>query len=336
MKRGDTRIDHAGLWGPAGIVWPVRAATFATMVAFLATASCSVLKPASTTVLLPLHVCGEGLPAKDARDQEQQRESARLAALILALRELTEVYDRDQLAHRGRLADVARANDWKVARNLREVGSEEIESRSSGDFGNFTVRSSTEVSGAALIADEVTMEFGQQRITVNSASLASASDARYLSKVLGLVSEAGLSGEFTDQDSGVSKFCLSCSVPASDQWVAVAAAADALIIDCTGTAFRPALINRIVTENGNSVFEPSEISPEVLAKTGAGEYAKDIEQAKTLLAARGAKHPLVVKATGVQRSTDAQLSEADATTVLWANQKNRFLEDAKVVFVCGK
>ena len=112
-----------------------------------------------------------------------------------------------------------------------------------------------------------------------------------------------------------------------------AEAPDALIIDATGKNFRPALINRVVVNNGNVLFEPSKIAPEILAKKGCGDYTNDLGKAKAILASHGAKHPLVVTAAGVLRSTDAQVSETDAATIFNANQKTNFLEGAQVAFV---
>ncbi|HXQ22912.1 MAG TPA: hypothetical protein VN812_14635 [Candidatus Acidoferrales bacterium] len=130
------------------------------------------------------------------------------------------------------------------------------------------------------------------------------------------------------------------AVPAAPPYVAppappasAAAPADALIIDATGKNFRPALINRVVVNNGNVLFEPSKIPPEILAKKGCGDYTSDLGKAKAIVASHGAKNPLVVTASGVMRSTDAQVSETDAAAIFTANQKTNFLEGAQVVFV---
>lgn len=109
--------------------------------------------------------------------------------------------------------------------------------------------------------------------------------------------------------------------------------ADALIIDATGRNFRPALINRIVTAQGSVLFEPSKIAPEILAKKGCGDYTSDVGKAKAILSSHGDKHPLVVTAAGVQRSTDVQVSDTDAAKIFSADQKTSFLEGANVVFV---
>ena len=109
--------------------------------------------------------------------------------------------------------------------------------------------------------------------------------------------------------------------------------ADALIIDATGKNLRPALINRVVASNGNVLFEPSKIPPEILAKKGCGDYTSDLGKAKAIAASHGAKHPLVIKAAGVVRTTDAQVSETDATVIYTEDQRTQFLEGAQVVFV---
>ena len=130
------------------------------------------------------------------------------------------------------------------------------------------------------------------------------------------------------------------SAPAAPQYApaqapppSAAAPADALIIDATGKNLRPALINRVVVNNGNVLFEPSKIPPEILAKKGCGDYTSDLGKAKAIAASHGAKNPLVVKAAGVSRSTDAQVSEADAAVIFTENQRSNFLEGAQVVFV---
>lgn len=109
--------------------------------------------------------------------------------------------------------------------------------------------------------------------------------------------------------------------------------ADALIVDATGKNLRPALINRIVAANGTVLFEPSKIAPEILAKKGCGDYTSDLGKAKAILASHGAKNPMVISAASVVRSTDAQVSDNDATVIFNANQQGSFLEAAQVVFV---
>ncbi|HHL40145.1 MAG TPA: hypothetical protein ENJ37_06535 [Deltaproteobacteria bacterium] len=108
---------------------------------------------------------------------------------------------------------------------------------------------------------------------------------------------------------------------------------DGLILDITKHRFKPALINRVLAENGDILYDPTKVAQEILIERGAGEYTNDVGKAKALLGERGAKNPLVVEAVGVVKGTDVKVSGGDAGVIFSANQKTNFLEGAKVVFV---
>ncbi|BAI80872.1 conserved hypothetical protein [Deferribacter desulfuricans SSM1] len=108
---------------------------------------------------------------------------------------------------------------------------------------------------------------------------------------------------------------------------------DGLIVDTTGTNFRPALINRILNEKGEIIYDPTKIAEDILAQRGCGDYTNEIGKAKAILSERGVRNPLVVKAVGVVKFTDVKVSGDDATAIFSSNQKTNFLEGAKVVFV---
>ncbi len=108
---------------------------------------------------------------------------------------------------------------------------------------------------------------------------------------------------------------------------------DGLILDVRAHPFRPALINRILTKNGEVIYDPTKVAQEILVERGAAEYTNDIGKAKAILGERGANNPLVVKAEGLVRSTDVKVSPDDASVIFASNQKTNFLEGAKVVFV---
>jgi hypothetical protein len=108
---------------------------------------------------------------------------------------------------------------------------------------------------------------------------------------------------------------------------------DGLIVDVRELAFKPALINRVVTTNNSVVYDPSSVESAVLGERGAAEYTDDIGKAKALLAERGSKNPLVVKAEALVRSTDVEVGEESAAAISASNQTNKFLENARVVFV---
>jgi len=108
---------------------------------------------------------------------------------------------------------------------------------------------------------------------------------------------------------------------------------DGLIILVTGTGFKPALANRIITENQNILFEPAKVTPKMLIERGCGGYTTSEAKAKALLATWGSKNPMIVKCTEVVRSTEAVVSTSDATTIFEQDQKSNILPQAKVVFV---
>ncbi|MBI5562612.1 MAG: hypothetical protein HY894_07170 [Deltaproteobacteria bacterium] len=111
------------------------------------------------------------------------------------------------------------------------------------------------------------------------------------------------------------------------------AAFDGLILDAREQAFKPALINRVVTKGGEVLYDPAKVAQNILVERGAAEYTNDVGKAKALLGERGASNPAVVKVSGVIKSTDVEVSPEDASAIFSSNQTAHYLEGAKVVFV---
>jgi len=108
---------------------------------------------------------------------------------------------------------------------------------------------------------------------------------------------------------------------------------DGLIIDARELGFQPALINRIFSSKGEALYDPSKVSQKILVEQGAGEYTNTIEKARAALEARGAKAPMIVKATGLKTMADLNVSDEDVLRIYMADQKSNFLASAKVAFV---
>lgn len=106
-----------------------------------------------------------------------------------------------------------------------------------------------------------------------------------------------------------------------------------LIIDVTQLNFKPALVNKVVAKNGESIYDPTRVAQSILVSKGPAEYTNEIGKAKALLAERGANKPIVVKGSALIKSTDVLIRPADATAIVSSNQSNNYLEGAKVVFV---
>lgn len=108
---------------------------------------------------------------------------------------------------------------------------------------------------------------------------------------------------------------------------------DGLILDCREQPFKPALINRVLTKGGETIYDPAKVAQNILVDRGAAEYTNDIGKAKAILGERGTANPLVVKVSGVVKSTDVTVGPDDATSIFSSNQASNYLEGAKVVFV---
>lgn len=105
------------------------------------------------------------------------------------------------------------------------------------------------------------------------------------------------------------------------------------MVDCGDLPFNPALINRILTKDGELIYDPSALPQNVLVEKGPAGYTNEVEKARALLSAQGSKNPLVVRAAGVVKSTDAEVAPEDARIIFGSNQDNSYLQAAKVVFV---
>lgn len=108
---------------------------------------------------------------------------------------------------------------------------------------------------------------------------------------------------------------------------------DGLVVDARGLGLKPALLNRLMSARGEIIYDPSRVSRKALSEHGPAVYTNDAAAAKGMLAKRGSLKPLVVKASAVSRSTDAELGPIEAGAVFFSNRYTSFLEAARVVFV---
>ncbi|OEU68765.1 MAG: hypothetical protein BA863_06480 [Desulfovibrio sp. S3730MH75] len=131
-----------------------------------------------------------------------------------------------------------------------------------------------------------------------------------------------------------SKEGIQTTAPAADKIeAAVAVPVDGIIVDVRDFDFKPALVNRILTEKNEVLFDPSKVLNQVLIERGCGGYTTDLQKAKALLESWGSKSPMILKGQSVQNVTDAVVSATDASAVFAYDQKYNILANAKVVFV---
>ncbi len=108
---------------------------------------------------------------------------------------------------------------------------------------------------------------------------------------------------------------------------------DGIIVDVRAFQFRPALVNTIVTEKDEIVFDPSKILSSVLVERGCGGFTTDPNKAKALLSSWGSKSPMTLKGISVVKSTNAKISADDAAAIYVHDKKSNILAEAKVVFL---
>ncbi|MBI4691579.1 MAG: hypothetical protein HY754_15145 [Nitrospirae bacterium] len=240
-------------------------------------------------------VVAEGLPKADAVSQGQKRLTAERAAEVLAYRKLAEFLD-----------GVAVVGDSLV--KDAELKYDIVRAAVAGF-----------VKGAQVVHKEYSRE----------------------DEIALVVMKVGMTGPGSFADTlyakilkpDVKKELLEPQPAYKHKSIALEEKYDGLIVDATDQGFRPALINRIFTQKGEVLYDPSKISQKVLVEQGCGEYTNTIDKAKAALEQRGTKNPLIIKATGTVSPSDLQISDDDAVTVFSANQKAGFLSGAKVAFV---
>jgi hypothetical protein len=108
---------------------------------------------------------------------------------------------------------------------------------------------------------------------------------------------------------------------------------DGIIIDVRDFQFKPALVNTILTEKDEIVFDPSKILSSVLVERGCGGFTTDPNKAKALLESWGSKKPMMLKGIGVVKMTNAKVSVDDAAVIYVHDKKSNLLAQAKVVFL---
>lgn len=196
--------------------------------------------------------------------------------------------------------------------------------------GGFKIDSRTVIKEVDLLADLIVVEYRGQKITIKDFQLQSPAVKsvklpkwnRLPKKISGI--------EITDAkwDDEKEIFTIELVYPYSPF--------DGLIIDAREQNFRPALINRILSDKDYEVYNPKSVKQDALMLLyGTGEYADSIEKVKAMLLSRGVKNPLMITAKGVKsdNAADIVISDRDAVNIIEMNRYGRFLDKAKVGFV---
>ena len=265
-------------------------------------------------------VAGQGLPMAGG-SPAQQRMTAIRAAEIMAYRRLAEIINGVHVSGQTTVRDCSLESDVvKSAVNGLIKGARKVHEEWNPAEGSAVVLMQVGVLGSDGVAEAMYSNY------INTAPVrARQQTARYTPPVA---------------LAAVAPVTVHVPVPVPAPIVAPVAPVvapvephDGLIVDARELGFQPALINRIFSSKGEALYDPSRVSQKILVEQGAGEYTNTIEKARAALEARGAKLPLIVKATGLKTMADLNVSDEDVLRIYMADQKGNFLASAKVAFV---
>ena len=106
-----------------------------------------------------------------------------------------------------------------------------------------------------------------------------------------------------------------------------------LIIDAGGLDASPAMLPKILSQNGGVIYGTRELDREYVIRTGVMGYQSDLQ--KALKMERVGSNPLVVKAAAVggKNKTDFIVTDQDAQKIVAAAALKNFLKECRVVAV---
>ena len=106
-----------------------------------------------------------------------------------------------------------------------------------------------------------------------------------------------------------------------------------LIVDAKGITVKPAMVVKIMDEQGNEVYGSAFVSREYVVQDGMCQYVTSYD--KALNNPKVADHPLTVKGlrTSGKAQTDISISNADAAKVRSAPEHIMFLKKCRVIIV---
>jgi hypothetical protein len=109
-----------------------------------------------------------------------------------------------------------------------------------------------------------------------------------------------------------------------------------LVVDARGLKVRPALVPKLLTEDGREAYSQSYVLAKYRQDQGIAAYVSDPSAAQTH--PKVTNHPLVVKAlrTAGNSETDLEISDAAAQTIHGVKSHFEFLEKAQVIIIIDR
>lgn len=106
-----------------------------------------------------------------------------------------------------------------------------------------------------------------------------------------------------------------------------------VIVDCRGLGIDAIMSPKLLDTTGREVYGTVRVTPEYAIETGIVGYPRSMAEA--LRSARAGSHPLIVKAlrAGDKFRFNPVIALEDADRVLAANNRDKFLEQTRVIFL---
>lgn len=106
-----------------------------------------------------------------------------------------------------------------------------------------------------------------------------------------------------------------------------------LLLDCRGLEIRPAMVLRIVDEDGNELYGPKYINRKCAVQHGMTGYTSGLKAAAKNL--RVGNNPISIKAIRAEKSgsSDIVISNSDADTIRRDPRNLKFLQECRVMVV---
>ena len=106
-----------------------------------------------------------------------------------------------------------------------------------------------------------------------------------------------------------------------------------LVVDCRGLQVRPAIVPRILDEDGNEVYGSKYVDRKYAVRQGMAGYVRDLKAAQK--DKRVGNCPITVKAIRAAKSgpSDIAISNSDADAIRGDPRNLRFLQECRVMIV---
>jgi hypothetical protein len=106
-----------------------------------------------------------------------------------------------------------------------------------------------------------------------------------------------------------------------------------LIIDARGTDIAPAMSPKIYNAEGKEIYGSADVERDFVLQHGIVGYVKDIEKSQQHQRVKG--NPLIIKATGSEKSINLSISNEDAALLEKLEATQTFLREARVLIIIG-